>query len=205
VDKYFPTFRVVIPLLLSKQRQTPSHDGIKICVAQLITDVSTSYGTRRSLPFSQQPATSLCPEPYQSSPHFPISFFCNINFNIILLSKTAEAVDYSVFHTDYMLSHTIYRTEIRLSATQHISVNHNPSTNRLQGINIHVAYVAILSSLYGPSLLACFIPTFNIEPTHFSNLQDSLDGRPAHRKASTYTGNTYTNAPSGIRNHDSNV
>jgi len=41
-------------------------------------------------------------------------------------------VNNSLLHTDCMFSHTIYRKKKFDSATRNISVNHNPSTNRLR-------------------------------------------------------------------------
>jgi len=56
--------------------------GEKLIVAQLISKFPAFYGTRYSLPCSQQPAIASYPKPDESSPHFP-PYFPKICFNIV--------------------------------------------------------------------------------------------------------------------------
>jgi hypothetical protein len=56
-------------------------------VAQLLKNFTTFYGTRSSLPCSQEPSTGSYPEPDQSSPYHPI-----LSLRSILRRAIAQAV-----------------------------------------------------------------------------------------------------------------
>jgi hypothetical protein len=43
----------------------------KLIITQLVMKLPAFYGTRNSLPCSQEPATSPYPESHKSSPHIP--------------------------------------------------------------------------------------------------------------------------------------